>query len=51
MWKVYGARWTTVDKVHKVAYTFSSGFKAFTVALSPFADTEVWKMEGTAKVH
>lgn len=51
MWKAYDVQWTTIYKVHKVAYVFSTGSKAITIALSPFSDTEVWKMEGPVKVY
>lgn len=53
MWRAYaaGGGGGTVYKVPKVAYTFSPGSKAMTIALSPFSDTEVWKMEGPVKAH
>lgn len=48
MWKVYSAQRSTVYKVEKVGYTFSSGSKAIIIALFPF---EVWKIEESAKAH
>ena len=37
--------------VQKVAYIFSIASKAITITLSPFSETEIWKMVGPAKFH